>query len=528
MEEPLLGSFKRPSILVNHGLFQIPEESEPEEASVIPISPSSIKEKLIFGSPDASPKCVFVWPDHSFSSEHNCNEDEDEQHRVPEDICTCGKSLNNLVKKSQVKSFDDSFIDSLVIGSRRSEAKLWNDLTKLDFDVRVPSPTYRSLSSSPMSAWCLSERDAVKRRLERGSEYGSYSIAMPPGSPSYKSSLDCNSCTRSLLHRARTAPALTGRIARKDKKSHSTMGLQALPTLSVVSQAFIGLLVYLAVGVLIYSWKEDEFSGSTTHYIIDALYFCIVTMCTIGYGDITPTTPAAKLFSCAFVLVGFGFIDILLTGMVSYVLDKQETLLLTAVAAGHHEAATNYLVDVKKGRMRIRSKVTFAFGVVIMCIGVGTLVMHYLESLGWVDAIYLSCMSVTTVGYGDHAFSTMAGRVFASAWLLVSTLAVARSFLYLAEARIDKRHRLIAKLVLEKELTLADLLAADLDNDGCVRPSEFALLLVIEEAFGKADAVGEHLVTVSLPDCLCAGTEECGGRCFVSEAVGSGYFCDTS
>ncbi|KAI5079761.1 hypothetical protein GOP47_0005766 [Adiantum capillus-veneris] len=476
-EEPLLGTYKRPNILVNHGLFQIPEEREPEEARLIPISPSNIKEKLIFGSPDASPKSMFVWPDKSSSSEHNCSEDEDEgeQPLVPEDICTCGKSLNDSVKESQANAFDDSFIDSLIIGPRRAEAKLWNDLTKLDLDVMAPSPRYRSLSSSPLAAWFLSERDAAKRKSERGSEDGSYTIAMPPGSPTYKTTMDCNTCTKRLLHRARTAPALTGRIAGKDNKPRSTRGLSALPTLSVVSQAFIGLLLYLAVGVLIYSWKEDEFSGSTTHYIIDALYFCIVTMCTIGYGDITPTTPAAKLFSCAFVLVGFGFIDILLSGMVSYVLDKQETLLLSAVAAGHHETAENYLVDIKKGRMRIRSKVTLAFGVVVMCIGVGTLVMHYLESLGWLDAFYLSCMSVTTVGYGDHAFTTMAGRVFASVWLLVSTLAVARSFLYLAEARIDKRHRLIAKLVLEKEMTIADLLAADLDNDGCVSKSDFVV-----------------------------------------------------
>ncbi|MCO5572480.1 hypothetical protein L7F22_026235 [Adiantum nelumboides] len=58
---------------------------------------------------------------------------------------------------------------------------------------------------------------------------------------------------------------------------------------------------------------------------------------------------------------------------------------------------------------------------------------------------------------------------------------------------------------------------------------EFALLLVTEAAFEKADAVGEHLVVaVSLPDRPCVGTEECGGRCFVSKAVGSGYFRDTS
>lgn len=470
MEEPLLGSQQRPRVLVNHSLFQIPEETESEEADAIPRSPSSIKEKLIFGSPDASPKSQHVWLDHFPSPEQSSNENEDEQPLIPynEDVCVCGKSLNK-----SIKGFDDSFIDNRIIGSYRSEPKLSTDLTKLDLDVRAQSPRYRSLSSSPMAAWLLGEKETAKRQAERDSANQSHTIAMPLDSPTSKTTMNDHTFTKRLLHRAKTAPSLT---IRSDKeKPHTTMGLSVLPTVSVVSQAFIGLLLYLTVGVLIYAWKEDQFSGSTTHYFIDAIYFCIVTMCTIGYGDIIPTTPTAKLFSCAFVLVGFGFIDILLSGMVSYVLDKQETLLLSAVAAGQHETAKNYLVDIKKGRMRIRSKVTLAFGVVVMCIGVGTLVMHFLESLGWLDSFYLSCMSVTTVGYGDHAFKTMAGRLFASVWLLVSTLAVARSFLYLAEARIDKRHRLIAKLVLEKEMTIGDLLAADFDNDGCVSKSDFVV-----------------------------------------------------
>ncbi|KAL9689705.1 hypothetical protein QQ045_010094 [Rhodiola kirilowii] len=41
----------------------------------------------------------------------------------------------------------------------------------------------------------------------------------------------------------------------------------------------------------------------------------------------------------------------------------------------------------------------------------------------------------------------MSGRIFASIWLLVSTLAVARDFLYLAEARVDKRQRKMAKSI---------------------------------------------------------------------------------
>ncbi|ONK69901.1 uncharacterized protein A4U43_C05F28030 [Asparagus officinalis] len=197
-------------------------------------------------------------------------------------------------------------------------------------------------------------------------------------------------------------------------------------------------------------------------------------MCTIGYGDITPTTPFSKLFSVTFVLFGFGFIDILLSSMVSYVLDLQESLLLSSST---HSATQrrNYLVDVKKGRMRIRMKVGLALAVVFLCIGLGTAVLRFVEALGWLDSFYLSVMSVTTVGYGDRAFKTMPGRLFASVWLLVSTLAVARAFLYLAEARIDKRHRKIAKWVLARNLTVSEFLAADMDHNGFVSKSEFVI-----------------------------------------------------
>lgn len=119
--------------------------------------------------------------------------------------------------------------------------------------------------------------------------------------------------------------------------------------------------------------------------------------------------------------------------------------------------------------MRIRIKVCLALGVVIGCLAIGTVTVHFLEDMNWVDSFYLSVTSVTTVGYGDYAFTTLTGRCFAIIWLLVSTLAVARAFLYLTELRIEKRNRRIAKWVLQKKMTLGDLVAAGLDNDGSIR-----------------------------------------------------------
>jgi len=269
------------------------------------------------------------------------------------------------------------------------------------------------------------------------------------------------------LHRSKTAPAMA---VISDFNHQSSVPRPQFGSQSVVRQGVILLVLYLALGVVIYWFNRHNFSATETHPVVDALYFCIVTMCTIGYGDITPNSTATKLFSILFVLVGFGFIDILLSGMVSYVLDLQENHMLTAVKGRRGEKdGKSYIIDVKKGRMRIRLKVALALGVVVICIGVGVAVMHFVEKLGWLDSFYLSVMSVTTVGYGDHAFKTMHGRIFAAIWLLVSTLAVARAFLYLAEARVDKRHRRMAKWILGQDMTVSEFLAADIDNNGFVR-----------------------------------------------------------
>ncbi|EXB86569.1 putative calcium-activated outward-rectifying potassium channel 6 [Morus notabilis] len=317
-----------------------------------------------------------------------------------------------------------------------------------------------SLSSKPSSSSSPSDRPSTPRDSAQ-------SWLLDPNYPLF---------SKTNLHRSKTAPAMA--VLNEIHNRHAEPRPQFVSP-SIVRQSFVLLLVYLSFGVLIYSFNRDDFVANETHPVVDALYFCIVTMCTIGYGDITPNSTTTKVFSILFVLVGFGFVDILLSGMVSYVLDLQESYLLRGVKKDHvgekKEHKNSYIIDWKKGRMRIRMKVGLALGVVVLCIGLGVGVMHFVERLGWLDSFYLSVMSVTTVGYGDRAFKSMPGRIFASIWLLVSTLAVARAFLYLAEARVDKRHRKMAKWILGQDMTVAEFLAADIDNNGFVSKSEYVI-----------------------------------------------------
>lgn len=62
-------------------------------------------------------------------------------------------------------------------------------------------------------------------------------------------------------------------------------------------------IAILLLGTFVYHWLEGW-------SYLDSLYFCVITLATIGYGDLTPTTPLAKGFTIYYVLNG---IVILLT-----------------------------------------------------------------------------------------------------------------------------------------------------------------------------------------------------------------------
>lgn len=46
---------------------------------------------------------------------------------------------------------------------------------------------------------------------------------------------------------------------------------------------------------------------------IDALYFSVATMSTVGYGDLAPVTNFGKLFTVFYIFVGVGVFVLLLT-----------------------------------------------------------------------------------------------------------------------------------------------------------------------------------------------------------------------
>ena len=77
-----------------------------------------------------------------------------------------------------------------------------------------------------------------------------------------------------------------------------------------------GVALSVLLGGTVFFHFAEDFSW------IDAFYFCVVTLTTVGYGDITPQTPLGKLFTSFYILLGVGIIAAFLSAFFKYRTDK--------------------------------------------------------------------------------------------------------------------------------------------------------------------------------------------------------------
>ena len=66
-----------------------------------------------------------------------------------------------------------------------------------------------------------------------------------------------------------------------------------------------GATLLLAVGTVVYRFAEDW-------SWVDSFYFCAIAVTTVGFGDLTPSTDATKLFTVFYVFAGISLISLVL------------------------------------------------------------------------------------------------------------------------------------------------------------------------------------------------------------------------
>jgi voltage-gated potassium channel len=86
--------------------------------------------------------------------------------------------------------------------------------------------------------------------------------------------------------------------------------------------ALVGVLVTLGYGVIGSYVLGSGFDPRIGNFI-DAVYFTIITMSTVGYGDIVPRTADARLFTVSLVVLGLAVFATSLPAIVAPLIDKR-------------------------------------------------------------------------------------------------------------------------------------------------------------------------------------------------------------
>ncbi|EFC49658.1 outward-rectifier potassium channel [Naegleria gruberi] len=187
----------------------------------------------------------------------------------------------------------------------------------------------------------------------------------------------------------------------------------------------------------------DPFNPKWTYG--NSVYFMIVTLSTIGYGDMSPTTIGGKLW-----VVFFGFLGISLMGMwISFVggaimnsfgtgifvvmLYIKRSIVITFKTAKNRdlEEVMRIKANMKNPELTPLEKKMFSFfnrgatQIINMILLLGGYVVgaaalfSYLENWEFYDAFYYSFVTLSTIGYGDFYPKTTNGKITFGFFVLI-------------------------------------------------------------------------------------------------------------
>ena len=167
----------------------------------------------------------------------------------------------------------------------------------IGFDVRVGGAEYGKMGTG--------EGKTISKRG------GGTKVAPSGGVPSDES-LDFEVFIKTIIQAPAASPGKTPEEIAQEKK-------RKMDQLKQVIGALFAILLFLASGAVFYPLVEGW-------SVLDSIYFGMVTITTVGYGDLCPKTVPGRIFTSFFVLGGVGIIGVALGIVGGYIIEQQQKI----------------------------------------------------------------------------------------------------------------------------------------------------------------------------------------------------------
>jgi potassium channel subfamily K len=224
-------------------------------------------------------------------------------------------------------------------------------------------------------------------------------------------------------------------------------------------QSQVSTMMYSLLGVVVYFAVGFVYGLTKGWSVCDTLYFVVVTVTTVGYGDFAFPTQADKVFGMFFVFFGVAIVGLCLIDLLAGVahialreakpdddswhfdadtLDASKAHVKEDMEASFHKRKMSWFREARKYIIAM-----------VAVIGIGAISMWLAEKDGkhhWtlVDAFYFCMVTATTVGYGDIVPTTNVGKILTVVFICFSFYIVANaiSFMVALPAQIkQKQHK---------------------------------------------------------------------------------------
>jgi len=114
------------------------------------------------------------------------------------------------------------------------------------------------------------------------------------------------------------------KLLRYTKSINQFLGVLASKKFELYTLLFLLIFITVTAGIAIYVFEQNHNDNIET--IFDALYWALITISTVGYGDIAPITPEGRVVSMLIIVSGIAMISFVTSVIVSSFSEKLDEL----------------------------------------------------------------------------------------------------------------------------------------------------------------------------------------------------------